>query len=533
MDQNLILPRVIARRAQEMPARVYLEDVAGPALTYAGTHEMALRWACAFQRLGVRRDQTVLSMLPTGFDAVGVWLGLGWLRAIEVPVNTAYQGRMLRYVIENSRAEVLVIAERYLPRLAEVADGLSLQTLVVPDADRTPAAVPFRALGRDGFFAGADRADAPGEATLEGPDYWDIATILYTSGTTGPSKGVLVPWAQIYATTTGSMVVADLGPEDAYYCPFPLFHISGKGPLSVMALVGGRVVLRERFDTASFWSDIARHRCTTTLLLGAMANFIYRQEPRADDADTPLRNIVMVPLIPEVEDFKKRFGVRVCTVFNMTEISCPITSDGWNLANEKSCGRVRPGYEARIVDEHDRTVGPGELGELVVRAAEPWQLMVGYWGMPEKTVEAWRNQWLHTGDGFTRDADGNFYFVDRRKDAIRRRGENISSMEVESEVNLHPDVLETAAIAVPSEWGEDEVKVVVVLKPGRRLAPAALLAFLEPRMPKFMLPRYVEFVEALPKTPTEKVRKAELRERGINELTWDRLRSEPRGETSR
>ena len=285
MDRSLILPHLIARRAQETPERVYLEDVAGPSLTYARTHEMARRWARAFQRLGVRPDHTVLSMLPTGFDAVGAWLGLGWLRAIEVPVNTAYQGRMLRYVIENSRAEVLVIAERYLPRLAEVADGLSLRAVVVPDADGAPA--PFRALGRDGFFAGADRAEAPAEATLEGPDHWDIATILYTSGTTGPSKGVLVPWAQIYATTTGSMVVADLGPEDAYYCPFPLFHISGKGPLSVMARVGGRVVLRERFDTGSFWSDIARHRCTTTLLLGAMANFIYRQEPRGDDADTP------------------------------------------------------------------------------------------------------------------------------------------------------------------------------------------------------------------------------------------------------
>jgi crotonobetaine/carnitine-CoA ligase len=183
---------------------------------------------------------------------------------------------------------------------------------------------------------------------------------------------------------------------------------------------------------------------------------------------------------------------------------------------------VREGYECRVVDEHDMEVPPGQLGELVVRAEEPWRLNSGYFNMPEKTAEAWRNGWFHTGDGFTRDADGWFYFVDRTKDAIRRRGENISSMEVEAAVNDHPAVLESAAVAVASEWGEDEVKVVVVRQPGAELTHEELAQFLLETMPRFMVPRFIEFVAELPKTPTEKVRKVQLREVGVNENTWDR-----------
>jgi crotonobetaine/carnitine-CoA ligase len=230
----------------------------------------------------------------------------------------------------------------------------------------------------------------------------------------------------------------------------------------------------------------------------------------------------MIPLIPEVEAFKERFGVRVRTIFNQTEISSPIGTPGYDLFDAKSCGRARPGFDCRVVNDADEEVPHGEVGELVVRTDRPWRLMAGYYKEPEKTVQAWRNQWLHTGDGFRRDEDGNFYFVDRFKDVIRRRGENISSVEVELITNQHEDVLESAAVPVTSEVGEEEVKIVVVLKPGRVLEEAALARFCEERMPRFMVPRYVEFVDALPKTPTEKIRKAELRKLGITEQTWDR-----------
>ncbi len=518
LERELVLPHLVAARAAECPDRTFLEEVDGPSISYRDLHRYTLTWADAYRRLDIEPGDRVAVMLPTGIDAVSAWLGLSWLRAWEVPVNTGYVGRMLHYLLEHSRSKLLVTAADYLERLGDVAGGLTqLEAVVVCDRDDVTSDLPFRVIGRSDFLAAAAPA-----TDLDGPGPADIATVMYTSGTTGPSKGVLVPWAQLHATASTSIFTGDFGADDAYYMPFPLFHISGKGPVYTFALVGGRVVMRPSFNTSAFWDDIGRYRCTTTLLLGAMANFINRQPRRPDDADTPLHTVVMVPLIPELEEFKERFGVRVSTAFNMTEISVPLHSDGWTLADLESCGRVRPGYEVRVVDSDDEDVGPGRVGELIVRADEPWTLMAGYLDMPEATTAAWRNLWLHTGDAFRYDADGNYYFLDRIKDTIRRRGENISSAEVEVVVNEHPGVLESAAIAVPSEWGEDEVKIVVVPRPGGSIEPADLIGFLSPRLPRFMLPRYVEVVESLPKTPTEKVRKVELRAHGITPTTWDR-----------
>ena len=239
-----------------------------------------------------------------------------------------------------------------------------------------------------------------------------------------------------------------------------------------------------------------------------MANFINRQPPRPDDADTPLHTVVMVPLIPELDDFKQRFGVRVSTAFNMTEVSVPLHSDGWTLADLESCGKLRPGYEVRVVDEDDEDVGPGRVGELIVRADEPWTLMAGYLDMPEATTAAWQNLWLHTGDAFRYDEDGNYYFLDRISDTIRRRGENISSAEVEVVVNEHPGVLESAAVAIPSEWGEDDVKIVVVARPGRTVAPQDLAEFLAPRLPRFMVPATSRSSPNSPRRPRQRSAKS-------------------------
>lgn len=519
LDRKLVFPHLLAARAEETPDGVYLQRVEGGELTYAQTSEAALRWADAFRRLGVGRGDTVASMLPTGFDPFVCWVGLNWLVAWEVPVNTAYQGRMLSYTLEDSGARVGVFAERYLPRLAAiVGDTGRLETVVVPDATGPLPDLPFRVVTGPEFLA-----DATPARDLDGPEPHDVTEIFYTSGTTGPSKGVLYTHAQMHASTVP--LNEAMGPDDAFYAPFPTYHVSGKVFAYSSLVTRSRLVVREVFSTDAFWDDIARFRCTNTLLLGAMANFVFRQPEHPAEKASPLDKVLMVPLIPELAEFKARFGVRVSTVFNMTETSSPIVAGYDDDVPTASCGRVRAGYECRVVDENDYEVPPGELGELVVRADEPWVLNAGYFNKAPQTAAAWRNGWFHTGDGFTYDEDGLFYFVDRKKDAIRRRGENISSMEVEAEVNEHPDVLESAAVAVASEWGEDEVKVVVVPKPGAALAPEDLVAFLEPRMARFMLPRYVELVDALPKTPTEKVRKVELREAGVNERTWDRQAS--------
>ncbi|MFV0526315.1 MAG: AMP-binding protein [Acidimicrobiales bacterium] len=516
-DEDLrALPTIVADRAATDPERLLLKDTDGHGRTYREVHEAGLRWAARLRDLGVERGATVAVMLPTSFDAIEVWLGIAWLGAIEVPINTGYRGRMLEHVLDDSTTSVVVTTSRFADVLQEpVAARPDIATVVQldgADADFGPGARVV-----DGTLTAA----GPMADDVAPPAEHDIAVILYTSGTTGPSKGVMVPWAQLGATATGSLSGVALTEHDVSYAPYPMYHVSGIGLVYTVALVGGHCVLKDQFKTDEFWADVRQHGCTLTLLLGAVVQFLAAAPERPDDADNPLRLVLMVPVIADVERFLKRFDVQACTVFNMTETSCPLQSDGTDLGPAGSCGRPRPGYQVRLVDEHDREVPPGELGELVVRSDRPWTQMAGYWRRPEATVDAWRNQWLHTGDGFVRDEHDNYFFVDRQKDAIRRRGENISSFEVEAHVNDHPDVVESAAVAVPSEWGEDEVKVDVVLRPGADLTPTELHAWLRERMTRFMVPRYIQLRPELPKTPTQKIRKVELRADGINPDTWD------------
>jgi crotonobetaine/carnitine-CoA ligase len=307
---------------------------------------------------------------------------------------------------------------------------------------------------------------------------------------------------------------------------YPAFHVSGKSSLYTSARYRGHVAIREVFSLTEFWTDIARFDIKAAGLVGPMAALLMLAPEQPTDADTPLEKVFMGPLIPQVEAFKERFGIEVGTGFGMSEVGVPLSSDGFALANTTSCGRLRQGpphYELRIADEHDEEVPVGTVGELLVRSGDPWVITPGYFGQPQRTADAWRNGWFHTGDAFRVDEEGNYYFVDRIKDAIRRRGENISSFEVEAAVNQHPSVQESAAVAVPSELGEDEIKVLVVPLGDATVDPAELLAFLEPRMPKFMLPRYVEVIAGLPKTDaTFRTRKVELRDAGITPATWDR-----------
>jgi crotonobetaine/carnitine-CoA ligase len=514
MNTEMVLPNLLRARAIEQPDRIFLEHVDGSQMSYGELEHRASLWSGALNNFAVKPEATVIAMMPTCFEAISVWMGIARLRAIEVPVNTGFRGRMLEYILSNSKADVMIIHEEYVERFRELPDAVAGKTLILtggsPDGFTTAAKVVM-----------ADEVLVPFEP---GPELTsqphDVSTIMYTSGTTGPSKGVLVTWAHALASGFGCFPEEDFDENDVWYGPYPLFHVSGKAPIYAFAAFNAKVVIREIFSTRDFWEDIRRHGCTSTLLMGATAVFLESQPTDPRDREHCLDKVLMSPLPDDVVRFKERFGVRVRTVFNMTEISCPIQSS-WDLVDGRSCGRVMPGYQCQVVDHNDYPVPPGTLGELVVRADDPWVLMAGYWGLPEKTVEAWRNLWFHTGDGFTYDENGNFYFVDRRKDAIRRRGENISSMEVEAEINVHPDVMESAVIAVPSEWGEDEVMALIIRREGSDLQAQALYEYLMPKMARFMLPRYIRFVHDLPKTPTSKVRKTVLRDEGITPDTWD------------
>ena len=521
IDRDLVLPNMLARLAERTPDDLALVGVEGPTETWRELHERNLRWAAGLQRLGLEQGQTIVTMLPNSFEAYHVWLGTAWLRAVEVPANNMYRGHMLQYIVNNSEAEILVISQRFVDRLEMVAGDLErLKTVVVPDAEGDLPDLPFQIVRGDDLLGDVGPADG-----LAGPDHWDIGAMLYTSGTTGPSKGVLVPWGELFQAP---LTVPDgfLEPGDAYYTMYPAFHLSGKVALYNAAHTEARLVVRESFSLTEFWNDIRNNGVRSAGLLGPLAGMLMMMPPSDDDADNPLDQCVMGPIIPNVEEFKTRFGVRrIATGYGMTEIGFPIVSP-WDPPNPRTCGRRRdgfPGYEVKIVDENDYEVPVGTVGELVVRSRDPWSMNLGYWRMPEKTAESWRNGWFHTGDGFMEDEEGWLYFVDRMKDALRRRGENISSFEVEAGILQHPAVAEVAVIGVPSDVGEDEVKAVIVCHAGQALDPAELISFLVPRMPRFMIPRYVEVVDALPKTDaTFRVRKVELRESGVGAGTWDR-----------
>jgi crotonobetaine/carnitine-CoA ligase len=521
LDRDLVLPHLIGKHAQESPEKKFIQQVDGPELTYAEFHERNLLWADAYSRLGIVAGQNVATLVPGNIAAYHAWLGLAWIRAVEVPMNTMYRGRMLSYIIDNCDAETLVIGVDFLDRLAEIAGDLpKLKTIVVPDADEVSVDVPFRTVTKGEFFA--DAKPQP----VDGPLYNDVACIIYTSGTTGPSKGVLVPWPELYWFDVGVLDLLDDPSTGAYYSFLPPYHVSGKLNLYLPAKAGARLVIRDGFSLKEYWNDVRRYDCNLLGLVGPIARLLLLNPEQPDDADNPAILASCGPLFPEIEVFKKRFGVEMMTGYGMTEIGCVTVTDGPNIEDWQSCGkqrRGRPGYELRVVDANDEDVGPGNVGELIVRSDEPWCMNVGYYGMPEKTAESWRNGWFHTGDGFRYDEGGNFFFVDRIKDAIRRRGENISSFEVEAYCNGHPDVAETAAIGVPSELSEDEVMVFVVRKPDSALTEQQLVEHLIPIMPRFMIPRFIEFIPEFPKTEaTARTKKVELRERGVTDATWDR-----------
>ena len=475
--------------------------------TYSELWSRARRAAAAFATQGVTRGDPVLVMLDNTIQFVDAWLGLALVGAVQVPVNTEYLGEILRHQIKDSGAWLMLVDERYVERVAKLdGDRGSLRRLLVSGHAPCPAGLECESwegvYERSRELPAADIADVPEHG---------IVAIMYTSGTTGPSKGVRVAHAHAYTYARLAGETMQLSEKDVYFAPLPLFHIAGQWALVYASFqVGATAVVRRRFSVSDFWAVVKESGATASFLLGAMANFLARQQPRPDDADNPMDRLLMVPLVDSLDDFRRRFGVRVCTCYGSTEVNVPIISD-YDVVAPDVAGRPVAGFEVRIVDEDDREVPSGQVGELVVRSSEPWIMATEYHRNPEASLRLFRNLWLHTGDAFRRDASGNYYFVDRIKDYIRRRGENISSFEVEREVNAHPSVLESAAVAVKSASTEDDLKVVVVPKPGMSLEPEELRSFLRGRVPKFMVPDVVLVVPELPKTPTGKIQKHLLR----------------------
>lgn len=483
----------------------------------AGSHERSLRIAGGLTGLGVGRQEPVGLLLDNSLDAAHAWSGTGLGGMVEVPVNTAYKGDFLTHILNDSGAQVLVCEDGYVDRVARVAKDLTaLRTLVVrgDPAAADGLAQHLRVVAFDQLISAEPMAPQPLDAS-------DLMAYMYTSGTTGRSKGVLVSHAHAY--TYASREDQDRPvPGDRILVTLPLFHLAGQWYGLYQALIHRAVcVIEPAFSVSRFWPTIREHGITITIMLGAMGELLQQAPPQPDDADNPLELATMAPLASDIDSFRARFGVQLAACYGMSEIGVVLNGPPETVVGGE-CGFPRDGFELRLVDDAGRPVSRGEVGELWVRPEDPRLVMAGYHNLPDTTAETLVDGWVHTGDAFRIDETGRFYFSDRMKDALRRRGENVSSFEVERIINEHPSVYESAVVAAPSEFTEDEIKAVVVPRPGCTVEPEELTRFLVDRLPYFMVPRYLELATELPKTPTQKVHKHLLRDRGIGEDTWDR-----------
>ena len=507
---------LVERLARERPHDVFLhfED---QAFSYLEIDQASSRVAAGLQARGIARGDKVAIMLSNRPEFLFVWFGLSKLGAVEVPINTAQKGALLAYMLRQADCVAIVIEAELKPRLDQViAEAPLLTRTIVLDGpaaggEDDPAVTAFPDLVRnDGRFA------RPVIGTS------DPSAIIFTSGTTGPSKGVVLP--QAYHLIQGEIICSKAGysPADRLYNALPLFHGNAQTLSTIPALMSGAsMVLAKRFSASQFWDDIRRHGCTEFNYIGGILSILLKTAPAAGDGDNPLRVMIGAGANGQVlAAFESRFKVTLLEAYGMSEIGSPLGSTV-DVRRPGSCGVVNDIYQTRLVDDAGAEVGPGEPGELLIRPLRANAMMSEYYAMPGATVQAWRDLWFHTGDILRSDADGFHYFVDRKKDALRRRGENISSFEVEREVNAHPAVLESAAVAVSSDLGEDEVMICVVLREGHSLTPPQLLEHCRERMAKYMTPRYIRMLDTLPKTPTERVQKFDLRAQGVTHDTFD------------
>jgi crotonobetaine/carnitine-CoA ligase len=507
------LPKMLARQAERYAER-RLVAIGGRAFTYAETCAAAAGYAGALAEAGVKTGDRAAIMCGNRAELLLTFLGCAWLGAIAVPINTASRGAQLEHILGNCGARLLVIERDLTPVLASLnRTGTTVEAVWLVGEGQEHALPQLRCA----------RFPEAGERVPPHPvEPGDTLAILYTSGTTGLSKGVCCPHAQYFWWGVYTARLLGVGETDVLMTTLPLFHTNALNTFYQALLNGATFIVEPRFSASAFVPALMRHKATVTYVLGAMVPMLLTQRPSDADRGHGVR-VALAPAVPAHfhRQFTARFGIDLVDGYGSTETNCIIGAPP-NEQRPGTMGRLLSGFTARVVDAQDNEVADGETGELILRADEPFAFATGYFGMPDKTVEAWRNLWFHTGDRIVRESDGYYRFIDRMKDAIRRRGENISSFEVEQVLVSHPLVENAAVIPVRSELAEEEVMAAVVLHQGARLGYAELLDFCQPGMPYFAVPRYLQFVDALPVTENGKVTKYKLRERGVTADTWDR-----------
>jgi len=507
------LPAMLQLRAERMGDAPLFSD---RRYSYTGrqAQEAAARRASVLAAAGVGKGDRVALLCSNRIEFLEVVLGCGWLGAVVVPINTASRGAQLQHILTNCGASLLVIESDLTGLLADVdlaATQLQHAWLIQGDAQAGPLGLPTTAWPAPG---------EPREAAAIQPG--DTLAILYTSGTSGPSKGVICPHAQFFWWGINTASKLGICPEDVLYTCLPMFHTNALNTFFQALVSDACMVADKRFSASRFFQSLVDTGATVTYLLGAMVPILL-SKPATPAEKQHRTRIALGPGVPAQYHpvFLERCGMHLMDGFGATETN-HVVGRGIEEQRHGYMGRLAEGFQARVVDENDEPVPDGVVGELVLRADEPYAFAQGYFGMPEKTVEAWRNLWFHTGDRVVRDADGYYRFVDRLKDMIRRRGENISSFEVEEALSAHEAVQTVAVYGVQSELAEDEVMAMVVLRPGAQPRHEDLLDHCARRLPYFAVPRYVQFAESIPTTENGKIKKYELRAQGVGPETWDR-----------
>jgi crotonobetaine/carnitine-CoA ligase len=493
----------------------------GSRISYAEAPVVAARTASFLIESGLRPGDRVVALLSNCIELIELWFGLSWSGGVMVPLNTALRGSQLEHAIQTATPAFIVIEPALLPLLKSLPGavaGASTIFIVDPaeaDSNTNIGGVKVRPMGK------GQPADEPHPVRPSDP-----AAILFTSGTTGPSKGVVCPHAQFYwwGVLTGESL--EIGPDDVVFTTLPMFHTNALNALWQAMLAGCTYSFVPKFSASRFWTQAMEQKATVTYLLGAIAQILLKQPPSESDRQHLIR-VALSPATPVemVDAFRARFGIKLIEGYGSTETNY-IFSNSIGGCPPGTMGRAQPGFEVRIVDGNDCDVPDGTAGELLIRHHEPYSMACGYFGNAEATVDAWRDLWFRTGDRVYRDADGVYHFLDRIKDAIRRRGENISSWEVENALSLHPNVVNAAVIGVSSEMTEEEVMAFVVLKEGVSLDPVPLVRFLEDHLAYFAIPRFWNFVSELPMTENGKVMKHVLRAEGITGRTRDSERAD-------
>ncbi len=527
-----ILANILRDRAEAHPDKDYLKFADNPWVSYGEVNARSNRVANALLARGVEKGESVSVMLPNCEEFLPVWYGILKAGAVMSSINTAYKGDFLSWTINLVEAKKLIISDVFLDRLDFVIKELPLLEHVIVMHTGAQEG-PDPSLKWEPLTEFMDASDSE----PDGVEYsWvDDARIMFTSGTTGRSKGVIKQNAADYFSARGLLEVVsktsgrsieDLA-DDTFFSCLPLFHSNAQVLSGYPAMVaGGRIAYTERFSSSRFWQQVIDAEATVFNSIGAVSYFIWNIPVSDLDKKHTVHTVFAAPAPKDIYyDFQERFGVKFIEGYGLTETGMATYMDPTRDPVPGTIGVANPGYEVTVVEPGtDRPLPPETPGEIVVDMKIPNIVMRAYYGMPEKTAEDFRNLKLHTGDLGRMDADGYIYFMDRVKDYIRRRGENVSSMEVERQVSEHPGIKEAAAIGVKAGEGassEDEIMIVCIPE-GAAPDPVELTEFMAERMPYFMVPRYIRFVDALPKTPTERVQKVKLRDEGITADTWDR-----------